>query len=142
MISKEARHNFILDTITERPIANQAELVADLTAAGFSVTQASVSRDLHELGVAKREGRYTIAGKTAQNFGPISLLTSGDSLLILRCLPGIASAIAVEIDKANLVEIAGTLAGDDTIFIAVRTTADRSRIAKRLKSLFGGIEEQ
>ncbi|MBS1769947.1 MAG: arginine repressor [Acidobacteria bacterium] len=141
MISKEARRNFILETITETEVANQAELVERLTAAGFSVTQASVSRDLQELGVAKRDGRYTIDGRAARNFGPISLVTSGDSLLILRCLPGIASAIAVEIDKMDLNEIAGTLAGDDTIFIAARTSSDRSGIVTRIKSLYGGIEE-
>lgn len=142
MFSKEARHNYILDAISGTPISNQAELVANLIAAGFSVTQASISRDLHELGIAKREGRYARERTASAAYGPISLRTSGDSLLVLRCLPGIASAIAVEIDRANIPEIAGTLAGDDTIFIAASTSADRSQIAARFRLLFGGIDEQ
>ncbi len=141
MFSKEARHNYILEAISDVPISNQAELVENLTAAGFSVTQASISRDLHELGIAKRDGRYALE-RTAAAFGPISLRTSGDSLLVLRCLPGIASAIAVEIDRANMSEIAGTLAGDDTIFIAARTSADRPLIAAKFRQIFGGIDEE
>lgn len=142
MFSKEARHNHILEAISEVPISNQAELLESLTAAGFSVTQASISRDLHELGIAKRHGRYALERTATAAYGPISLRTSGDSLLVLRCLPGIASAIAVEIDRANISEIAGTLAGDDTIFIAARTSADRPEIAARFRQLFGGIHEE
>lgn len=141
MVSKEARHNYILDAISEKTIVNQAELVENLTAAGFSVTQASISRDLHELGVAKRDGRYALSHSSAANYGPLSLRTSGDSLLIVRCLPGVASAIAVAIDKADIPEIAGTLAGDDTIFVAAGTAADRSAIATKFRILFGGIED-
>ncbi|HQZ82247.1 MAG TPA: hypothetical protein PLR83_03425 [Pyrinomonadaceae bacterium] len=141
MVSKEARHSYILEAISETPIVNQAELVESLTAAGFSVTQASISRDLHELGVAKRDGRYAIERNALVSYGPIRLRVSGDSLLILRCLPGVASAIAVEIDRADIPEIAGTLAGDDTIFIAASTSADRSQIAAKFRQIFGGIEE-
>jgi len=141
MFSKEARHNYILEAISEAPIGNQGELVESLTAAGFSVTQASISRDLHELGIAKRDGRYALDRNPMPSYGPISLRTSGDSLLVLRCLPGVASAIAVEIDRADIPEIAGTLAGDDTIFIAASTSADRKQIAAKFRQLFGGIDE-
>ncbi|KXJ99544.1 MAG: ArgR family transcriptional regulator [Acidobacteria bacterium OLB17] len=141
MVSKEARQNFILRAIGENTIANQAELVDSLTDAGFSVTQASVSRDLHELGIVKRDGRYVLERPSRPAYGPISLVHSGDSLLVVRCLPGVASAIAVEIDKAALPGVAGTLAGDDTIFIAALSSSDRERIAEKLHDLIGAVDE-
>ncbi|MBX3282255.1 MAG: arginine repressor [Acidobacteria bacterium] len=141
MISKDARHNFILQKVEENRIANQAELVESLRSAGFAVTQASISRDLQELGIVKQDGHYAISRTPAPNYGPLSLSRSGDSLLILHCLPGIASAIAVEIDKARIPEIAGTLAGDDTIFIASRTAKGRAAITATFRHLFGDIDE-
>src|SRR5206468_8128518 len=89
--------------------------------AGVPATQSSVSRDLEELGVVKHHGSYAFPranGDSAR--GLLSLDVAGDVLVVARCLPGRASAVAVEIDDAALTDIVGTLAGEDTIFIAAR----------------------
>ena len=102
-------------------------------------TQSSVSRDLEELGVVKHHGHYTLPrtnGAAAR--GLLSLDHAGDCLVIARTVPGLASAVA-EIDAAALPEIVGTIAGEDTIFIAVR---DQKGTIKKVWNLFGNADEQ
>jgi len=135
-MQRSDRHELILDLITARPIGRQDELVSLLTDHGHSVTQASVSRDLERLGITKVNGRYvrpTAARSGA--YGPISFSTAGDSLVVIRCGSGLASAAAVRIDSAAINEIVGTIAGDDTIFIAVENAKDQAKVIKALRDI-------
>jgi len=112
-------------------------LRAHLERSGVPVTQSSVSRDLEELGVIKHHGAYALPQADGSAVGLLSLDVAGDVLVIARCLPGRASAVAVDIDEAGLPEIVGTLAGEDTIFIAVRDQKDQRVTIKRIWELFG-----
>jgi transcriptional regulator of arginine metabolism len=113
-------------------------LRALLERAGEPATQSSVSRDLEELGVVKHHGHYTLPrtnGAAAR--GLVSLDQAGDSLVIARTVPGLASAVAVEIDAAAIPEIVGTIAGEDTIFIAVRDAKSQRAALKEIWTIFG-----
>lgn len=118
---KETRQQKILNLIRAKRIGTQEELTAHLDRLGVAATQSSVSRDLVELGVVKRNGHYTLPHNSngAHSRGLLSLDAAGDVLVVAKCEPGMASAVAVEIDRAQIPEIVGTLAGEDTIFIAV-----------------------
>ena len=101
-------------------------------------TQSSVSRDLEELGVVKHHGSYALPqanGDSAR--GLLSLGIAGDVLVIAKCVPGLASAVAVEIDDAAIPEIVGTLAGEDTIFIAVHDQKSQRAAIRKIWGLFG-----
>src|ERR671918_1068621 len=120
-MNKRERQQKILDLIRAKPVGTQEDLRTLLERSGVPSTQSSVSRDLEELGVVKQHGHYTLPrtnGAAAR--GLLSLDHAGESLVIARTLPGLASAVAVEIDGAAIPEIVGTIAGEDTIFIAVR----------------------
>lgn len=130
---KGRRHEVLLKVISAEKIASQTELADRLRSRNFDVTQASISRDLDELGVIKVSGVYTLPKppRGAAIFGLWSLETSGDSLIVAKCDPGLASAAAVKIDAARIPEIIGTIAGDDTIFIAVKDAkAQRAGVRK------------
>ena len=136
---KETRQQKILSLIRAKRIGTQEELTALLERAGVGATQSSVSRDLVELGIVKHHGHYTLPRNSngAAARGLLSLDTAGDVLVVARCEPGMASAIAVEIDRASFNEIVGTLAGEDTIFIAVTDTKAQRTAIKKIWELFG-----
>jgi transcriptional regulator of arginine metabolism len=136
-MQKDTRQKKILSLIQARSIGTQDELRALLETTGVSATQSSVSRDLEELGVVKQHGRYTVPRSNgAAARGLLSLDLAGDNLVVARTELGLASAVAVEIDAARIEEIVGTLAGEDTIFIAV-TDRKQQRVAmKRVWEIF------
>ncbi|HWT03891.1 MAG TPA: hypothetical protein VN256_26825 [Pyrinomonadaceae bacterium] len=138
-MQKETRQQKILSLIRGKRIGTQDELTAHLERAGFPATQSSVSRDLVELGVVKHKGFYALPRSTngAAARGLLSLDAAGDVLVVARCEPGMASAIAVEIDRAAIGEIVGTLAGEDTIFIAVQERKAQRAAIKKIWELFG-----
>jgi transcriptional regulator of arginine metabolism len=138
MLDRDKRHRKILSLIAAKPVATQGELAALLERAGFAVTQSSVSRDISELGIVKRHGRYVApqAGDGAKRRGLVSLDTAGASLVVAHCEPGMASAVAVEIDGATIEEIVGTLAGEDTIFVAVEDVRAQRAVMKKIWGLF------
>src|SRR5581483_2098722 len=130
---KPERQKKILNLIRAKPIGTQEALRAHLERVGVPATQSSVSRDLEELGIVKHHGRYALPhanGDAAR--GLVSLDIAGDVLVVARCLPGRASAVAVEIDDAALSEIVGTLAGEDTIFIATRDQKSQRAAMKKI----------
>lgn len=135
---KQERQKRILNLIRARPVGTQEALRVQLERAGVPATQSSVSRDLEELGVVKHHGRYALphANGDAKR-GLLSLDTAGEVLIVARCLPGRASSVAVEIDDAAISEIVGTLAGEDTIFIAVRDQKSQRAATKKIWELFG-----
>ena len=138
-MNKRDRQQTILSLINAKPIGTQEDLRTLLERAGVPATQSSVSRDLEELGVVKHHGHYTLPrANGAPARGLVSLDQAGDSLVIARTVPGLASAVAVEIDGAGIPDIVGTLAGEDTIFIAVRDAKSQRTAIKGIWKLFGG----
>lgn len=137
-MQKEQRQTTILKLITANQIARQEELAEMLERKGFSVTQSSVSRDLLELGVIKANGFYALPNKpkSAMTFGLISLEIAGDNLVVAKTEAGLASACAVRIDAERIEEIIGTIAGDDTIFIAVRGQKEQKAVLKKVWEIF------
>ena len=137
-MQKSVRQQKILSLIQGKPIATQADLKAHLERAGVSATQSSVSRDLEELGVVKHHGRYIVPRSNgAAAHGLLSLDLAGEFLVVARTEPGLASAVAVQIDAAAISEIVGTLAGEDTIFIAVNERKAQRAAIKQIWELFG-----
>lgn len=133
MTSKAQRQLRIADWLREDMVGSQEELVARLSAFGIAATQATVSRDLLELGAVKlkRDGaiRYVMPdqvepGHAANKLDRLlaewadSIVTAGN-LLVIRTPPGSANLVANALDSAGLPEVAGTIAGDDTIFVAI-----------------------
>lgn len=135
---KSLRQRKLLSLVRAKPFANQAALRDSLERAGFPTTQSSLSRDLEELGIVKHRGHYAIPkanGRAAR--GLLSLDLCGENLVIARTEPGLASGVAVEIDGAVISEIVGTLAGEDTIFIAVGDAKAQRTAMKKIWELFG-----
>jgi transcriptional regulator of arginine metabolism len=135
---KNLRQQKLLSLIRARPFATQAELRDSLERAGVPTTQSSLSRDIEELGIVKHHGHYAVPrlnGPTAR--GLLSLDLAGENLVVARTEPGLASAVAVAIDGAAISEIVGTLAGEDTIFVAVNDQKSQRVAMKKIWELFG-----
>ena len=135
-MNKQARHTTIQKLIGKGRVGSQTELAKLLTKAGFAVTQASVSRDLDELGVEKQNGVYALPRRVRSEFGDVTFDTAAGSLIVGRCPSGMASAITVRIDAATIPDIVGTIAGDDTIFIAVKENNTQAAVLQGLRRLF------
>lgn len=147
---KAQRHAAILDLVRNRRIGSQEELRRLLRAAGVDVTQATLSRDVRELGLAKvadPEGgaHYAAAPATAETppLGPlvVSLFLSAEGvgpLLVIRTPPGSANLLGSALDRAGWPDVVGTIAGDDTILVIARSAAARNRVAGRLADLATG----
>jgi transcriptional regulator of arginine metabolism len=138
-MNKETRQKKILSLIRAKRIGTQEELRELLERGGMEATQSSVSRDLLELGIVKHHGAYALPQATggAGRRGLLSLEAAGDSLVVARCEPGLASAVAVEIDRAGVSDIVGTLAGEDTVFIAARERKSQRVVIKKVWEIFG-----
>lgn len=144
---KERRQQKIVNLIRARRVETQQELTDLLERAGFAVTQSSVSRDLEELGVVKVHGAYTLpmlsggngkrgAARDMLASGLVSLDLAGDALIVAKCDAGLASAIAERIDRAHVAGIVGTLAGENTVFIATTDAKTRRKALKEIWELF------
>jgi transcriptional regulator of arginine metabolism len=147
-VMKQLRQRAIRELVALRPVRTQQELAAALRERGFRTTQATISRDVAELGLVKatREGTqaYALPRRLveAETSGedrlrallrelPIELREAG-LLLVIRTLPGSAHAIAAALDRARWPEVAGSIAGDDTLFVACADRAALQRIKGRL----------
>lgn len=139
-MQKGARQNVIKDLIRAGEIATQEELSALLEKRGIAATQSSVSRDLDELGITKVGGFYALPEmRSAANvFGLRKLDTAGNNLIVAKCELGLASAVCVQIDAAEIKEIAGTIAGEDTIFIAVKDAKAQKAAVRKIWEIFEG----
>ena len=135
---KNKRQTTILKVINSGRISRQEELTTLLENKGFTVNQSSVSRDLDELGIIKTNGFYALPQKpeNAAASGLLSLNAAGENLIVAKCEAGLASAVAVKIDAANIAEIVGTIAGDDTIYIAVKDAAAQKAVTKKVWEMF------
>ena len=144
---KSGRHTKILEIISEYPIETQDELLARLSSEGYRVTQATISRDIKDLRLVKTLGgdgkyRYSAAvGGSAEirsNFSQLfvtSVLSIGlaQNIVVVKTLSGMANAVCAALDTLNNNAIVGTLAGDDTIFIACRTNEQAEQLSEELK---------
>jgi transcriptional regulator of arginine metabolism len=140
---REQRQRAILAILRRTPVRRQEELVGRLAARGFPVTQSSVSRDLRDLGVAKVGGRYvppSAAAGTAEAVEEIAhylraARPAGPHLTVVLTRVGTAPTVGLGLDRAAWPEVVGTLAGDDTVFVATAGARDQSRLLHRLQVL-------
>ncbi|MGH3685765.1 MAG: arginine repressor [Pseudonocardiaceae bacterium] len=151
-VSRQAR---IVELVTHRAVRSQTELAALLASEGTEVTQATLSRDLDELGAVKLRGVdggapvyvipedgspvRAVEGGTARLARVLSeLLVSADAsanLAVLRTPPGAAQFLASALDRAALIEVVGTIAGDDTVLVVARDPLPGAQLAERIRSL-------
>ena len=146
---KSARHAIILDIIERFDVDTQEELAAKLRQQGVNVTQATVSRDIKELRLVKvlnETGGYKYATVDKAEAGlkdrfisifahsVISMVATGN-LVIIKTISGTAGAATEAIDSLRWEEIAGTLAGDNTIFIAVKEGGDPHELIRRFQTI-------
>ena len=143
-MDKEERQKNLLKLLKTQKISNQSDLVALLEKKGIPCTQASVSRDLAELRIVKVDGVYKpqeIKTRVAGGLvGAISIDRAGDHLVVIKGGPGSAQAAALVIDRSKLTGIVGTVAGDDTIFIAVKSSEDQRAVIRQLHKIFLDLE--
>ena len=144
---KSSRHSKILEIISEYPIETQDELLSRLKTEGYKVTQATISRDIKDLRLVKTLGsdgkyRYTEAragsSDIRSNFDQLfaSSVTSMDlaqNIVVIKTLSGMANAVCAAMDSTENSAIVGTIAGDDTIFVACRSDEDAGELTETLK---------
>ncbi len=140
MQDKKRRQAKLRELLRKEAYANQEELLERLVMSGIETTQASVSRDLDELGIVKVNGAYAQQPRRSDGLGIalLSVETAGPNMIVVKTAPGLASATTVRIDAAKLPGIVGTIAGDDTIFIAVSGENEQRGVIKGLWELFEG----
>ncbi|MBQ8928275.1 MAG: arginine repressor [Oscillospiraceae bacterium] len=138
---KKARQKLIIELIRTSSIGNQDALQEALRLRGFPVTQATVSRDIRELNLIKRADengvyRYVLP---EQSLGNTDLLTgnildadSAGNTVVIKCRSGTAQAVCTVLDGMVRPEVVGTLAGDDTIFVLIRTGEQARRFAAEI----------
>ena len=146
---KNSRQELILKIVSENDISTQEELQKKLSEHGCRVTQATVSRDINELALLKTctsagQYKYTVPKLTqsslADNGSFYSILTEGVvsidyalNTVVIKCHTGMAQAVCARLDSTGVENVVGTLAGDDTIFILMRTERDAARLLKELE---------
>lgn len=147
-VSKRERQRVLLSIIRNESIRTQSELVSHLKDRGISCTQVSVSRDIRELRLVKRSGRYTEPEDPMGESQMIDELASsvtvflrevtmvGENLIVVKTLPGTAHSVGSLLDHVDWEGLVGTVAGDDTIFIATRGREKGGKgIARKLQRL-------
>ena len=135
-----ARRAALRRIISRAPVGRQEDLVRLLGKAGHHATQSSVSRDLRELGVAKRGDRYVLPGgaeSEPDDFARVAgfvrdVRPAGASLTVIRTAAGAAQSVAIVLDRADWPDVVGTLSGDDTVFVATAGAAAQRRLLARL----------
>ena len=147
---KSQRQAKILEIISNKNIETQEQLLAELQAEGFRGTQATISRDIKELRIVKEltslgSYRYTVSANDMNGSFSARLNTIfrecvisfdyAQNIIVVRTLPGLASAAAYAIDAMNLRSIVGTLAGDDTVMIVMRDTNAAATLYGEIKSI-------
>ncbi len=141
---RRKRHLKILELISTRLLRTQEELAEALSALGWDVTQSSVSRDIAALRLIKVDGVYRRPPSRAPKTDPDELRVAegvltmdwaGDALVVLHTSPGEANHVAVALDRLAWPEVIGTIAGDDTIFLAVKNPAAQRRVLRQVRKL-------
>ena len=144
-----SRRDAIRVILQRRRIADQGELLARLRSRGIRATQSSVSRDLAALGAVKREGAYRLPSEEPAMEVPElaevaawlgETAAAGPHLLVVKTAVGAAQSVAVALDGAGWSEVVGTVAGDDTIFVATPGVAAQKRLKRRIESVVHSID--
>ena len=145
---KPNRQAKILELIECKDIATQEQLLSELEACGFSTTQATISRDIKELRIIKELGpngmyRYSTASKQAEPTCSAKLNSifkqsviacdHAQNIVVIKTMPGLASAACSAIDSMNYDMIVGTLAGDDTAFLLLRDTSSANALCSDIR---------
>ena len=152
-MSKSQRQHLLAKILEEQAVSSQAKLVELLKAEGIDVTQATLSRDLEELGAVKvrvpvGDSVYAIPDNPTERVLPIDYLrrvlgewlievSVSNNIVVLRTPPGSAHVVASAVDRAGLSEIIGTVAGDDTVLLVTAPNTTGEEVSKRLKDLAG-----
>jgi transcriptional regulator of arginine metabolism len=151
--ARQRRQKVIADIIRREPVGSQEEVTARLSEHGLSVTQATVSRDLDQMGAVKvkRGGvlRYSLPDEIGDSDWAAARLQrimsdwvqsveAAGNMIVMKTPPGSAHLVGLALDQAKLAEVAGTVCGDDTIFLVVRDGAEPGAVAERFRSLSGG----
>lgn len=152
-MNKNQRQHKITDLLRNQPVTNQGQLVELLEHDGVVATQATVSRDLDELGavkvkVAGGDAVYAIPENPADRVVPEDLLKrvlgnwvvdiqSSANIVVIRTPPGSAHVVASAIDRAGMPDVLGTVAGDDTMFVVTYEGTDGKDLAARFKEIAG-----
>ncbi|MBQ7227104.1 MAG: arginine repressor [Clostridia bacterium] len=147
-MARNARQFKILEVIVEKPIETQEELASELVASGFAVTQATVSRDIKELGLVKisDKGRQRYVKETAhvKRFSSnianiyrhaVLSITPAQNLVVIKTVPGGASTVGMSIDRMDNEDVLGCVAGDDTVLVVTRTSETAEDITSQLKEM-------
>ena len=148
MVMKARRKTVILELVDREAITSQEQLREKLHERGIEATQATLSRDIRELGLVKRavDGAYRRSVPDAPTGGGeaalrraveeyLRTLETIEQLVVLRTDPGQAQPLAVAIDRARLAEIAGTIGGDDTILVICRSANDAAAVSDRFRAM-------
>ena len=144
---RRKRHLKILELISTRAVRTQEELAEALTAEGWEVTQSSVSRDIAALRLIKVGGAYRRPSAAIVPADPnvrriadgvLAAEPAGEALVVIHTPPGEANRVAVALDRLAWPDVVGTLAGDDTIFLAVKDGPAQRRVLGEVRKLTGG----
>ena len=152
-IMKRHRQEKLLDLISRYEIETQDELIAHLREQGYEVTQATISRDIRELKIAKMTTgkgtyRYVLPKQVDPAAGvkfssalidSITTVDFAQNIVVIKTYPGLASAVAGGIDRMSLSQILGCVAGDDTIMVVTRDLDCAENFAKRIHDLLRDI---
>lgn len=148
----DRRRDSIRAILTARPVTTQSELRRRLRQQGIRASQATLSRDMAALGVRRAAGAHTSADRArylvegdggALPLDPVRRLVldvrSNGVLVVVRTKASTAPTVARALDEASLPEVLGTIAGDDTVFVAPRGARDGERVARRLRALLAVV---
>lgn len=147
---KKKRHEMILKLIKENEIATQEELLSKLIEKGFSVTQATVSRDINELHLIKVQGKngqkYAKNEQNSHNLNKfhsifsqsVISVESAGNICCIKCFAGTANAAAATVDALNYNEVVGTIAGDDTLFVLLKTPEIAEKFKNKIEEFLSG----
>lgn len=146
---KQSRHEKIVELIEAYEIETQEELADKLAQAGFQVTQATISRDIRQLHLSKVPGeggkqKYVVLRQDDSQLWDkyVRVLKDGfvsmdmaQNILVVKTVSGMAMAVAAAVDAMKFKEIVGSIAGDDTIMIAIRTVEDTKAVMGKIRNL-------
>lgn len=142
MDEKVKRHGALRKLLIDKPFSCQDDVVLAMENLGFDVTQSSISRDFRDLKIIKVGGQYLPSSSLTNSKGksPYQQMiqgidTAGANLLVIKTVSGAASIIADKIDSESPLGVAGTVAGDNTIFVATKNKAAQTKVISMIKEL-------
>ncbi|MCR5059486.1 MAG: arginine repressor [Saccharofermentans sp.] len=153
--AKNSRQEMMLKLIREKDISTQEELTSLVKSAGFNTTQATVSRDIKDLGIIKvtlpnKSTKYAVLDRTGDSApgrllavfsNSVRTIESAMNIVVIKTLPGMAQAAASALDSMHLNDIIGTIAGDDTVFVATPGIDESQALVTTLNDLVIGVGE-